>query len=584
MRTRLFTALFILTVYLLTMGFVLIKNVQKLASFEAILLREIEIQEIINDLGTNIYRAQFYVYQRQSGEEFDNDRIISSITSFETDLAKLAELYQFNINVERQNCLHCHVAIDDNLGNMEQKIQDIDPLLTNYKQNISSLFTSLDAKRNEKIINDIKKFGNKIISEMNYIHHISNQMLNELDIETRKNYLAVNNQIILTLVLGIIISIAIIAYLIVYLTADIKRLVQQINLLAQNDFSEPLALEKTDQEMRPLVATFNKIIEELKSREFKLKENAKAINQANAYLERIKLTLEDKVRQRTKELDQTNKEIISHQLKLEATYSQLQDQTRELEEKNTRLMELDGMKSEFIQMANHEIRTPMVTIKGYTELLLGGRFGKLPEKALNCLRIMERSINRLTKVLENIQNYSLVEKKRWQPDFSEIDINGLFRDVYNDMRIITEKRNQNLRMELQPSYPKIICDRNQIYQVMVNLVINSIRYSPDQSDITISARYEKETQEIIFSVQDTGMGIEQKELKRVSLPFYEIKNIREHHSGTIEFNSAGTGLGLAIVKRIVENHNGHVWAESAGLWKGSTFSFSLPLKPNKSTT
>ncbi|MBI4650080.1 HAMP domain-containing histidine kinase, partial [Candidatus Desantisbacteria bacterium] len=292
--------------------------------------------------------------------------------------------------------------------------------------------------------------------------------------------------------------------------------------------------------------------------------------------ENLKQNLEYKVQQRTKELNEANREMITNQLNKDKLYNELQIKTNELVENNKRLQELDKMKSEFVHMVNHELRSPMVTIKGYTELLLNNKNGELPDQAVQKLAVMQRSINRLNNIIENIRALTIIDSDRKKIRISKINAIKVINDVYNDMLILTGKRRQNLKLDIQNQYPSILYNEEQLYQCLANLITNSIRYSPDGSDIIIGALCNENEKEIIFYVKDTGMGIEEKEFKNIFLPFYEIKNIKEHHSGTIEFNSAGTGLGLTIVKKIVESYNGRVWVESPGLWKGSTFYFTVP--------
>lgn len=273
---------------------------------------------------------------------------------------------------------------------------------------------------------------------------------------------------------------------------------------------------------------------------------------------------------------------------------------QELEKANKELQELDRMKSEFIAITSHELRTPLVSIKGYNELMLSGKFGPLTPKQKAGLEVSKRSIERLTNTVNDVLNIAQIDANK-RLRIEPVSIKDFVNEVVDELILGVEQRHQTLLLNIPDNLPVINFDREKMIQVLRNLVLNSIRFTPDGGEITISVEFANlnageefvkdqppsppgfkpqiiptDNRCIMFSVKDTGIGIPKDELGRIFQRFYEVQSYKHHKSGTFEFKSGGSGLGLSIAKGIVEQHGGRIWVESV-LDKGSTFYFTIPI-------
>jgi two-component system phosphate regulon sensor histidine kinase PhoR len=232
----------------------------------------------------------------------------------------------------------------------------------------------------------------------------------------------------------------------------------------------------------------------------------------------------------------------------------------------SRLKELERIRQDFVANVSHELRTPLTTIKGYAETLLEGALKE--DVAFQFTQVIKKHADRLTKIVEDLLMLSRIESKEFRLEKKIVSPQDLVNDVIDYVRQSADKKRISIhKSEMAPSL-KVEADRNYLEQVLINLVDNAIKYTPDGGRITISV-VEKEGQEVEFSVRDNGIGIPKEDMPRIFERFYRVDKGRSKESG-------GTGLGLSIVKHLVQAHGGRVWVESR-LGEGSTFSFTLPL-------
>jgi two-component system phosphate regulon sensor histidine kinase PhoR len=231
----------------------------------------------------------------------------------------------------------------------------------------------------------------------------------------------------------------------------------------------------------------------------------------------------------------------------------------------SRLKELEKIRQDFVANVSHELRTPLTTIKGYTETLLDGAF-KEPV-APQFIQVIKRHADRLTKIVEDLLMLSKIESKEFQMKLEAISVRDLIDDVIDFVKGPSEKKRISVSRNEISSSLSLEADRNYLEQVLINLLDNAIKYTPEGGRITISA-IEKDQREIQFSIEDNGIGIPREDIPRIFERFYRVDKGRSQELG-------GTGLGLSIVKHIVQAHGGRVWVESQ-LEKGSTFHFTLP--------
>jgi len=245
----------------------------------------------------------------------------------------------------------------------------------------------------------------------------------------------------------------------------------------------------------------------------------------------------------------------------------VQDRTRELAEANTTLTRLNKAKNDFVSAVSHELRTPLAAIKGYAALLNSGQFGALAPPQAERLAKIEKHSDLLTQLINNLLDIARIESGRVTMDRRSIDVRELFTSLTDVIKPQIDAKRIHLTLS-HDGVSHVTGDPVQLPRVFINLLSNAIKYTPEGGQIRVSLR--RQDQAIHATVQDTGCGIDAKELPKLFQEFY-----RAAHP--INEQVRGTGLGLVLVKRIIEAHAGMIWVDSE-LGKGTTFSFTLPLE------
>ncbi len=233
--------------------------------------------------------------------------------------------------------------------------------------------------------------------------------------------------------------------------------------------------------------------------------------------------------------------------------------------------EMAQMKDDFVNSVTHELKTPLASIKAYAEMLADGEAGDSQSQKEFC-RIIEEQADRLHRLIDNILNLSRIESGKLNADKKPVDIIELIRQVITTMMPQARDKEISLVCDID-SYimdadTALLADRDMIYQALLNLVSNAIKYSPRNSRVDIVLEGSKDSC-LQVKVIDSGPGIPKECRERVFDKFYRVKS-NNHMAG-------GTGLGLHLVRRIVENmHNGRVTLDSTP-GKGSTFTIALPV-------
>lgn len=233
-----------------------------------------------------------------------------------------------------------------------------------------------------------------------------------------------------------------------------------------------------------------------------------------------------------------------------------------------RLAEANRMKSEFVNIVSHQLRTPLSNLKWVIELLMSGKMGKVEPDQVEYFRILKNNNDRMRDLISDLLIVSRIERKNLSMKEKETSLETLIKNLVSEFNAFVRASNIEVSIEAQKDLPKIMCDPIQIRLVLENFFDNAVRYSGEKGKIKI--RIEARNKEIYFEVEDKGVGIPKKDQKYIFQKFFRSENV-------LRLQTQGTGLGLFIAKSIIERSNGRIGFESKEN-KGSKFWFTLPIK------
>jgi signal transduction histidine kinase len=240
------------------------------------------------------------------------------------------------------------------------------------------------------------------------------------------------------------------------------------------------------------------------------------------------------------------------------------------------LQEAGRLRSEFIGIASHELRTPISILQGYYELLDRGDLGTLGPEQQMAVRGIGVSLQMLEGIAEAATRLAQIEGDRMSLDIQSCPIAGLVEQAVARVTAAAKDRKVSIRAEIASDIGEAPFDGPRIVEALANLVSNGVRFTPDDGWVKVRARRQRETLEI--AVQDSGIGIAPEHHAAVlERGFGGRSSLNHHSSNQLEFNSSGLGLGLAIARGIVEAHGGTLALDSA-LGQGSTFTITLPIR------
>jgi PAS domain S-box-containing protein len=232
----------------------------------------------------------------------------------------------------------------------------------------------------------------------------------------------------------------------------------------------------------------------------------------------------------------------------------------------TREREIAQAKNEFVSVVAHELRTPMTSIKGYTDLILQGAMGEVNGQQRRFLEIVKTNVDRLSELISDLLDTARIEAGRVRLEIEPVQVPSIVGEVCDSLAETIRERGLALTVESDPDVPAVHADRNRLIQVLMNLLSNAYRYTPVGGSITVSVRPDKDA--VLVEVKDTGIGIAPEDQEKIFERFFRADQ-------ELVNEQTGTGLGLPIARSLVELHGGRLWLESE-LGQGSTFSFTLP--------
>jgi two-component system, OmpR family, sensor histidine kinase VicK len=216
--------------------------------------------------------------------------------------------------------------------------------------------------------------------------------------------------------------------------------------------------------------------------------------------------------------------------------------------------QLERERKEFVANVSHELRTPLTTMKSYVEALSDGAM-KDPELAERFLSVIQTETERMIRLVNDLLHLSRMDTKKFDMKVTQVSLQPLIEQVAERFSIPMAERNLYMQLDVEDDLPYIFADRDQINQVMDNIVSNAVKYSQRDGTIGISAYYGKEDQEVMIEVSDEGVGIPKADLKHVFKRFYRVDKARSREMG-------GTGLGLSITKKMIHAHQGRIDIDS----------------------
>jgi len=268
--------------------------------------------------------------------------------------------------------------------------------------------------------------------------------------------------------------------------------------------------------------------------------NAMAKNLGDSYA-----SLEERVKQRTQELAEARDEAVS----------------------------ANKSKSEFISIVSHELKLPMTSIKGYSDLMLTGATGQLNENQTNFLTTIRNNVNRMSTLVSDLADISRIESGNLRLEPREVPVWDVIDEVVTLTRTQVTQKNQTVTVDIPQELPKSWCDRNRLAQILTNFVSNANKYTPEGGAIIVQAIRSNEM--IQIKVQDNGLGMTPEDQEKLFSKFFRSADdkVRE---------APGTGLGLSITKNLIELQGGKVWFESE-FRKRTSFYFTIPIAKDGKT-
>jgi signal transduction histidine kinase len=343
------------------------------------------------------------------------------------------------------------------------------------------------------------------------------------------------------------------------ITKPLDKLRKGAEIIGKGNLKHVIDIKSKD-EIGELASAFNQMTRDLKASQEQIKTYAEE--------------LEQKVQERTKELnvkvneltgmktavlnimedmDQTNKELIESQEDLKSSLRELK--------------EMDINKNQFISVAAHELKTPLTSIHGFSQLLQDRKIANNFTRRNKYLKIMDHETKRLAKLVNDMLDLSRIDLGTIKLNQDKTDINKVIGYVKREMSVQIKERGLESKYDVEKGLQKIVTDREKLTEILINLINNAVKYTP-KGKITVNVF--REGSNVHFTVKDTGIGIAKEYQEKIFERFYQVDSSYTRKAG-------GTGLGLSLCGELVNMLGGKIWVNSKE-GEGSEFHFTLPIK------
>lgn len=269
----------------------------------------------------------------------------------------------------------------------------------------------------------------------------------------------------------------------------------------------------------------------------------------------------------TKELQTATEELYKRNVELAHLYKELARLNDELRDANEKLKSLDTLKTEFVSLVSHQIRSPLTAIKGYASMLTEASYGKLTPDQDTAVKRIYTAAQELSNMVEDFLNISKIEQGGLKFEFTSVELGKIVTELAEEMQIPAQSKGLELRVvvPIDESFT-VTADPTKIKQVFLNLIDNSIKYT-QRGFVEIGLKHAQGS--VVFYVTDSGIGMDAETKSKLFQKFS-----RGSEGGKI--NTGGSGLGLYLAQQIARAHQGDIVAESEGLGKGSSFIVTFP--------
>jgi signal transduction histidine kinase len=277
----------------------------------------------------------------------------------------------------------------------------------------------------------------------------------------------------------------------------------------------------------------------------------------------------------------------------ERLVDKLEEKVAELTVANEKLQRSDELKSRFISIAAHELRTPITIIRGYMDILMEPAQPYADPNVIAMLQGIANGVRRLHEIVQDMLDVTRIEAGTLDLQIAPVRLAEVVEKAVSQYRPISEQRDQTLTLEPLEHLPIIWGDGGRVLQILNHIIGNAVKYTPNGGSVTVGGRVlgqeapdaaaepAPEASYVELTVTDTGVGIDPDEQEHIFEPFYEVRDPRYHSTSKTDFMGGGAGLGLSIARGVAEAHGGWIWMESEGYdpdhCPGSCFHVVLPV-------